>query len=111
MKAFRSCQFAVACVLAIGAIPASQSQSLTDLRDDQATPGDVLTYGMGYSNQRYSPLQRIDKRNVARLVPVWNYSLNNSQSQESQPIIHDGMMFVTTHTATVAVDPLTGKQI
>ena len=66
---------------------------------------------MGYSNQRYSPLKSISKGNVAKLSPVWNYSLNNSQGQESQPIIHDGMMFVTTHTTTVAVDPLTGKQI
>ncbi|MBC7482848.1 MAG: hypothetical protein H7337_13330 [Rhizobacter sp.] len=47
MRAFRSCQFALACVLAIGTAGASQVQSLTDLRNDQATPGDVLTYGMG----------------------------------------------------------------
>jgi alcohol dehydrogenase (cytochrome c) len=37
----------------------------------------------------------MDKR-----VPVWNYSLNNSQGQESQPIVHDGVMYVTTHTST-----------
>ena len=66
---------------------------------------------MGYSNQRYSPLQRIDKRNAARLVPVWNYSLNNSQSQESQPIVYEGTMYVTTHTSTVAIDALTGRQV
>ncbi len=101
----------LASVLACSGLPAAQAQSLADLRNDQATPGDVLTYGMGYANQRYSPLKRIDKKNVAKLVPVWNYSLNNSQGQESQPIVYDGVMFITTHTSTVAVDALTGKQL
>ena len=87
-----------------------QAQTLSDLRADPS-PNRVLTYGMGYSNQRYSPLQRIDKRNVARLVPVWNYSLNNSQSQESQPVVYEGTMYVTTHTSTVAIDALTGRQV
>ena len=89
----------------------AQSQTLDDLKNDAATPGDVLTYGMGYSNQRYSPLKTINTKNVKKLVPVWNYSLNNPQGQESQPIVFDGMMFVTTHTSTVAIDPLTGRQL
>ncbi len=87
------------------------SQTLSDLRNDRESLGSVLTYGMGYDNQRYSPLKRIDKNNVAKLVPVWNYSLNNSQSQESQPIVFDGVMYVTTHTSTVAINALTGRQI
>ena len=101
----------LALALTVCAMPLAQAQSLDDLRKDQATPADVLTYGMGYSNQRYSPLKKINKGNVGKMVPVWNYSLNNSQGQESQPIIHDGMMYVTTHTSTVAINPLTGRQI
>ena len=99
--------------LGIGVVAAGggQAQTLADLGNDHATTENVLTYGMGYANQRYSPLQRIDKSNVERLVPVWNYSLNNSQGQESQPVIHDGMMFVTSHTSTVAIDPMTGRQV
>jgi alcohol dehydrogenase (cytochrome c) len=45
------------------------------------------------------------------MAPIWNYSLNNSQTQESQPIIHNGVMYVTTHTSTVALNALTGRQI
>jgi alcohol dehydrogenase (cytochrome c) len=111
MNPHRFCQFALAGALALIAALPARSQSLDDLRNDQATPGDVLTYGMGYANQRYSALKSINKGNVAKLVPVWNYSLNNSQGQESQPVIFDGVMFVTTHTATVAIDPLTGRQL
>jgi alcohol dehydrogenase (cytochrome c) len=100
---------ALAGMVALGS--AAQAQSLDELRNSQATPEAVLTYGMGYANQRYSPLKKIDKSNVAKLVPVWNYSLNNSQGQESQPIVYNGVMYVTTHTSTVAIDALTGRQV
>lgn len=89
----------------------TQAQSLNDLKTDHATPKDVLTYGMGYNNQRYSPLKQITTRNASKLKPVWAYSLNNPQGQESQPIVHDGVMYVTTHSSTVALNPVTGKQI
>ena len=87
------------------------AQSLQDLSADNKTNSDVLTYGMGYNNQRYSALNKINKGNVKNLVPVWNYSLNNPQGQESQPIIHNGVMYVTTHTSTIAINALTGRQI
>ncbi len=87
------------------------AQSPAALKADATTPGDVLTYGMGYNNQRYSPLKAINTKNASQLQPTWAYSLNNSQSQESQPIIHEGVMYVTTFNSTVALDPLTGKQL
>jgi alcohol dehydrogenase (cytochrome c) len=89
----------------------SLAQSLDDLKSDPRTGGDVLTYGMGYSNQRYSPLRAVNAKNVHDLVPVWNYSLNNPQGQESQPIVWQGVMYVTTHTSTVAIEALTGRQV
>ena len=111
MKAPHIGKLALASTLALAAATSAQAQTAKDLTDDQATPGDVLTYGMGYANQRYSTLKKIDKGNVNKLVPVWNYSMNNSHGQESQPIIFDGVMYVTSHTATMAIDPLTGRQI
>ena len=111
MKAPPIGRLALTCVLTIAAATNAQAQTAKDLTDDQVTPGDVLTYGMGYANQRYSALKAINKGNVEKLVPVWTYSLNNPQGQESQPVIFDGVMFVTTHTSTVAVDALTGRQI
>jgi len=98
-----------ATLLALAA--SAPAQSLDALKNDAATPQDVLTYGMGYNNQRYSPLQQINTKSVDKLTPVWSYSLNNPQGQESQPIVYDGVMYVTTHNTTVAINPLTGKQI
>jgi len=99
---------ALALVVAPAALTAQTAQ---DLIKDQDTPGDVLTYGMGYGQQRYSKLTQIGKTSVKRLVPVWNFSLNNPQAQENQPIISEGVMYVTTHTETFAIDALTGKQV
>ena len=44
------------------------AQTADELQHDDKTPGDVLTYGMGYSQQRFSPLTRINRDNVKRLV-------------------------------------------
>ena len=109
MRATLTCALALAGGMALSG--AASAQSLDELRNSHATPEAVLTYGMGYANQRYSPLKAIDKSNVGKLVPVWNYSLNNSQGQESQPIVYNGVMYVTTHTSTVAIDALSGRQV
>ena len=83
----------------------------SDLKNDAATPGDITTYGGGYNLQRHSPLKQIDRSNVRRLVPVWNLSLANNYPQEGQPLLIDGVMYETTTDATVALDPLTGRQL
>ena len=71
MTATRFRRLGLACVLALGAGFTAQAQTLDDLRNDQATPDNVLTYGMGYANQRYSGLAKINKGNVAKLTPLW----------------------------------------
>jgi alcohol dehydrogenase (cytochrome c) len=90
---------------------AAFAQTADDLKNDEKTPGDVLIYGMGYSGQRYSPLTQINKDNVSKLVPVWGYSLADLQGGESFPLVRDGVIYITTHDSTAAVDALTGKQI
>jgi alcohol dehydrogenase (cytochrome c) len=65
---------------------------------------------MGYAQQRYSTLTQISTNNVKRLVPIWNLSLNSSANASTQPLVIDGVMYVASHDATVAIDALTGKQ-
>ena len=86
------------------------AQTPPDLRDGAATLRDILVYGMGYGQSRHSPLDQIDRETVSRLVPAWTYSLADMRGQETHPILHDGTMYVTTHDATIALDPLMGKQ-
>src|SRR5262245_47409280 len=80
------------------------AQTADELKNDDKTPGDVLTYGMGYSQQRFSPLTQINKQNVKRLVPAWSYSLADNRGQEAQPLLKDGVIYLTDHEKTVAVD-------
>jgi alcohol dehydrogenase (cytochrome c) len=86
------------------------AQSLTDLRGDAATPQDVTTYGMGWGQQRHSTLSQVTPANVGKLAPVWNLSLDNSANASSQPLLIGGVMYLATHSHTIALDPVTGRQ-
>jgi alcohol dehydrogenase (cytochrome c) len=101
--------WAAAAVLAAGG--AASAQTLDELRNDGRNSDNILTYGMGYHQQRYSPLNQINARTVKRLVPVWNLSLDNNWGEQAQPIVYNGVMYVTNARATVAIDVATGKQI
>lgn len=99
-------------VAALSVAPAlASAQSMQELVKDQDTPGNILTYGMGYAQQRYSPLAKINRSNVRNLVPVWSAGLSNLLGQEAQPIVYQGVMYVTTHASTFAIDALTGRQL
>ena len=50
---------------------AQMGPTARDLVNDGSNTDHVLTYGMGYSQNRYSPLSQINKTNVKKLVPVW----------------------------------------
>lgn len=102
---------ALAATLCFALPLAAHAQTAEDLKRDHLTPGDVLVYGMGYWAQRYSPLTQINRTNASRLVPKWAYSLTDNRGSEGFPVVKDGVMYVTTHESTSAVDALTGKQI
>ena len=92
------------------------AQTLDELRNDgqlndALKTDNVLTYGMGYHQQRYSPLNQINARTIKRLVPVWSLSLDNNWGEQAQPIVYDGVMYVTNARHTVAIDVGSGKQL
>src|SRR5262249_4146678 len=87
------------------------AQSADDLKNDDKTPGNVLTYGMGYSQQRYSPLTQINRDTVKRMVPAWSYSMADNRGQEAQPLFKDGILYLTDHEKTVAIDAMSGREI
>ncbi len=102
---------ALAAVLFIFATVPAWSQTLDDLKNDGKNPDNVLTYGMGYHQQRYSPLNQINKSNVKRLVPVWSLGLENEFGEQAQPLVYNGVMYVSNAKWTVAIDALTGRQL
>ena len=60
----------------------SPGQSLTELQNDATSTGDIVTYGMSYGLQRFSPLEQINTKSVGDLVPAWSFSLGDDRGQE-----------------------------
>ena len=75
-----------------------------------AEPGNWLSYGRTYSEQRYSPLERINDKNAQKLGLAWFADLDTNRAQEATPLIVDGVMYVSTAWSLVkAYDARTGK--
>jgi alcohol dehydrogenase (cytochrome c) len=75
---------------------------------------EVLSWGLGTQGQRYSPLKQVTAANVARLTPVWAFSFGGEKQrgQESQPLVHNGRMFVTaSYSRVFALDAATGQKL
>ncbi|MET4388177.1 alcohol dehydrogenase (cytochrome c) [Bradyrhizobium sp. F1.4.3] len=104
-------RFAMAASLVISACSVASAQTTDQLVKGATDTSNVLNYGMGYNLQRFSTLNQINKDTIKNLVPVWNYSFNDDRSEESQPLVYQGVVYVTTHAATMAIDAKTGKQL
>jgi alcohol dehydrogenase (cytochrome c) len=104
-------RIAMAIGLAVIVSHGASAQTSEQLVKGATDTSNVLNYGMGYNLNRFSTLDQINKDTVKNLVPVWNYSFADDRSEESQPLVYQGVIYVTTHSATMAVDAKTGKQI
>ncbi|MCI0528531.1 MAG: PQQ-binding-like beta-propeller repeat protein, partial [Nitrospira sp.] len=68
--------------------------------------------GHDYTNQRHSPLDQIRVDNVKNLVPKWIYQTGKLGSFQTNPLVVDGVMYLTTpYNHVIALDAETGKQI
>ncbi|AWI55497.1 PQQ-dependent dehydrogenase, methanol/ethanol family (plasmid) [Aquabacterium olei] len=103
-------------LMAAGLASFSGQAKVTDamLANDAKTTGDVLSWGIGTEGQRFSPLKSINTKTVAKLVPAWSFSFGGEKQrgQESQPLVHNGKMFVTgSYSRIYALDVKTGKKL
>src|SRR5262247_1397020 len=89
----------------------AMAQTMDELLSDGKNTDNVLTMSMGFSRQNYSPLNKINKGNVKRLVPVWSTSLQNDMGELAAPVVYNGVMYVINGKWTFAIDVETGRQI
>ena len=89
----------------------AQTQEELSRDGNGGSTDNVLTYGMGYHQQRYSKLTQINKGNVKRLVPVWSASLGNEYGEQGQPFVHNGVMYAANVKRVIALDIATGRQL
>src|SRR5712672_1369053 len=76
------------------------------------TTKDWLSYGLDYSESRYSKLNQINTENVKSLGLKWTYNLESLRGVEATPLVVDGIMYVSASWSVVhAIDVRTGKRI
>ncbi|MBZ5659696.1 MAG: PQQ-dependent dehydrogenase, methanol/ethanol family [Acidobacteriia bacterium] len=75
-------------------------------------PGNWLSHGRTYNEQRFSPLKIINDKNVTRMGLAWHYDLDTRRGQEATPLVVDGVMyFSTAWSKVVALQAATGKPL
>ena len=81
------------------------------LAADEA-PGDWLSYGRDYGEQRFSPLTQVNKETIKDLELAWSFDMYTNRGLEASPIVVDGIMYMTGSWSVVfAVDAKTGEEI
>ncbi len=105
-----------AAALSLGMASTSYAAGVSeeDIAADATNTSQVVTNGMGRDLQRYSPLSKVNRHNVKRLVPAWAFSFGGEKQrgQEAQPLIYDGMMYVTgSYSRLYAIDLATGEEV
>ena len=71
-----------------------------------------ITHGRTYSEQRYSPLEKINTENVGDLGLAWFADMDTARGQEATPLVIDGKLYLTTAWSKVkAFDAATGKAL
>ena len=72
-------------------------------------PGNWLSHGRTYAEQRYSPLKAIDTDNVNTLGLAWALDLGTHRGLEATPLALDGVLYFTgTWSVVYAVDGASG---
>ena len=88
--------------------PASVDAARLEAAD--AEPGNWMSYGRTYSEQRYSPLAQVDTGNVAQLGLAWSHDLPTRRGIEATSLVVDGVMYMTASWSIVtALDARTGE--
>jgi quinohemoprotein ethanol dehydrogenase len=80
--------------------------------DDPANVGQWMSYGRTYSEQRFSPLAKINTDNVSQLGLAWYADIDTRRGHEATPLVVDGVIYITTPWSKLyAYDAKTGQSL
>ncbi|PYR03589.1 MAG: hypothetical protein DMF97_01685 [Acidobacteria bacterium] len=91
---------------AAGAMPAGSGPDQATLSASSRST-DWLVHGHDYSGTRFSPLDDINTTTASRLAPACVFQVGERDNFQTGPIVHNGTMYVTTMTSTIALDAAT----
>ncbi|MBS0363166.1 MAG: PQQ-dependent dehydrogenase, methanol/ethanol family [Proteobacteria bacterium] len=103
---------ALAATVAACQKPVAQVDGARIAAADRDTNTEWVSYGKGYSEQRFSPLDKVNTTNVGQLGLAWYAQFDTDRGQEATPLMVDGVLYTTTAWSKVyAFDAATGKQL
>jgi alcohol dehydrogenase (cytochrome c) len=91
--------------------PTTTTPTQAELDAADTSSDNWLMYNKGYRGERYSTLAQIDTKNAGSLRPVCMYQLSEIGTFSTGPVTYDGILYVTTHLGTHAIDATTCKKI
>jgi len=97
-------------IFALAATPVQAQVTSQRLERAASEPRNWMIYGGSYDNQRYSTLNQITRDNAKKLNQVWVVQNQVPGAWESNPLVVDGIMYVTQRPNDVmALDAKTGR--
>ncbi|MDP2124945.1 MAG: PQQ-dependent dehydrogenase, methanol/ethanol family [Parvibaculum sp.] len=77
-----------------------------------AEPGNWLSHGRTYDEQRFSPLDEINDGNIGELALAWSLDTATTRGLEATPIVVDGVMYLSLNWGiAIAVDAKSGSEL
>src|SRR6266702_4579554 len=104
--------FRLSLALPLVAITAAGAHAQVRYEDILQGPGDNwLTYAGDYQGRRHSALKQITVENAASLAPKWAYHVPKASGLRTNPIVYNGVMYITATNEMRALDARTGRLI
>ena len=86
--------------------------NVTDARLQNPEARNWLSTRGNYAGWGYSPLSKINDKNVSKLSLAWSFTSGQQEGHQSPPIVNDGYMYVTApNNQVVALDARNGQEI
>jgi glucose dehydrogenase len=93
----------------------AQSSARVDMKrllNADAEGGQWMSHSRTFNEQYFSPLDKINEKNIGNLGLAWFVDLPTNQNVETTPLMVDGVVYLTLPWSKVmALDARTGKQL
>ncbi len=84
--------------------PTAKYPTQAELNAAATNSSDWLLSNHDYGGSRYVDLKQITPQNAANLRPTCMYQAGDTKAFHNNPIVYRGIMYITTSTATIALD-------
>jgi quinohemoprotein ethanol dehydrogenase len=114
---YRTCAKLAGVLLCLPALLAADGVAPAFTARQLSSPAEEgwLTNGGTLANQRYSPLEQINRKNVAGMKAMWHISLDSGKelrhNNQAQPLVHDGVIYIASGQGDVFAISVDGGKV